>query len=315
MCAVELIPLSSINSYSMRDVLREEHAAWISDLKWDYSEPQQIVSELMDRAELSGHVAVIKGQPVGYSYYLCRQDQGLLGNCFVTARLDGLGLEEQLLRANIDSIRRNPRISRIEAQLVDLRKSRPVRFFEQMGFKSFERYFLLRGVEPYGLLPLSDKLSVDKWNDAALEAAAQLTALAYEGTADWAIARHYRSASECLDFLCGVIFRPGCGVLLREASFCIWAHGSQRLAGYILTSVVSTKNGHVPQVAVAPDYQGQGLGTALLGRAIRALSEMGYLSVSLSVTRANQKALSLYGKLGFRPLFSFDAFAWDQVRV
>jgi ribosomal-protein-alanine N-acetyltransferase len=86
------------------------------------------------------------------------------------------------------------------------------------------------------------------------------------------------------------------------------------LAGYILTSVVSTKNGHVPQVAVAPDYQGHGLGTTLLARAIQTLSEMEYLGVSLSVTSANRRALSLYLKLGFQPLFSFDAFAWDNIR-
>ncbi len=315
MHGVELIPLSSVNSYSIRDILREEQAAWISDLKWDYREPQQIVSEMMDRAELPGHVALIEGQPAGYSYYLCRQDQGLLGNCFVTARLCGQGLEERLLRANIESIRRNPRISRIEAQLVDLRNSRPGRFLERLGFRSFERCFLLRGVEPCGLMPLSDELSLEKWNDAALEPAAKLTALAYQGTSDWEMASHYRSPSDCLDFLCGVVFRPGCGLLLREASFCVWAHGRGSLAGFILTSVVSTKNGHVPQVAVAPDYQGQGLGTVLLGRAIQALFEMGYLSVSLSVTSANQRALSLYRKLGFQPLFLFDAFAWDNVRA
>jgi len=314
MRGVELIPLSSVSCYSMTDILREEQASWISDLKWDYSEPQQIVSEMIDRAELPGHVALFEGQPAGYSYYLCRQGQGLLGNCFVTAKLYGLGLEERLLRANIESIRRNPGISRIEAQLVDLRKSRQGRFFERSGFRRYERCFLLRQVEPCAPIPLSDKLSLEKWNDTALEPAAELTSLAYQGTADWGMAHHYRAPSDCLEFLCSLVFRPGCGLLLREASFCAWVRSSRRLAGYILTSVVSTKNGHIPQVAVAPDYQGHGLGTVLVSRVIRALSEIGYFSVSLSVTCENQRALNLYRKLGFEPLFYFDAFAWDKVQ-
>jgi ribosomal protein S18 acetylase RimI-like enzyme len=312
MSALQLVPLVLVKSYSLREILREERASWMRDLNWDYSEPQRIIDEMIDRSELPGHVAVIEDQPAGYSFYLCQDDLGLFGNCFVTARLSGLNLEERLLRANIESMWRNRGISRIEAQLVDLRELQPVRFFERLGFRSFERCFLQRDCKPIGFSPPSAELTIERWSDTATEAAARLTARAYEGLTDREMARHYQSPEGCLEFLCGMILRPGCGVFLKEASFCIWTAGSRRLAGYILTSLISPKNGHIPQVTIAPDFQGRGLGTLLIGQALQSLSDMGCQQVSLSVTRANHKALSLYQHLGFQTLFTFPSFVWDK---
>jgi ribosomal protein S18 acetylase RimI-like enzyme len=312
MSSLQLVPLTLVKSYSLSEILREERATWIRDLNWDYSEPQRIIAEMIDCAELPGHVAMIEGQLAGYSFYLCQENLALFGNCFVTARLSGLNLEERLLRANIESIWRNRGITRIEAQLVDLRESRPVRFFERLGFRSFERCFLQRDCEPVGFSPPSTELTIETWSDAATDAAAHLTVEAYEGLTDREMARHYQSPQGCLEFLCGMVLRPGCGNFLKEASFCIWTADRQRLAGYILTSLISPKNGHIPQVTIAPDFQGRGLGTVLIGQALQALSDKGCQHVSLSVTCANRKALSLYRNLGFQTRFIFHSFVWDK---
>lgn len=58
----------------------------------------------------------------------------------------------------------------------------------------------------------------------------------------------------------------------------------------------------IPELAIAllPDYRGQGIGTALLKHVLHSAKER-YPAVSLSI-RADNPALRLYQRLGFRPV-------------
>ncbi len=309
---MRLIPLISVQSPYLKEILQEERAEWMRDLKWDYSEPQRIIAEMLDHSELTGHVAVLAGQPAGYSYYLLRCAQGMIGNCFVTSRLAGLGIERRLLQANFDSIRRQPGINRIESQLVDLRRSDPVDFFAGQGFRRYLRSFLRRNCGVEVDLPVPDELRLEPWDDLALIPAAELTANAYRDSLDREMSSHYSSSETCGEFLCGIVSRPGCGSILREASFCLWERQTHRLVGYVLTSSISPGNGHIPQIAIAPDQQGKGLGKLLVRHAISVLAAIGHQSVSLSVTKDNQPAMSLYRLLGFQPEFDFHAYVWER---
>ena len=69
---------------------------------------------------------------------------------------------------------------------------------------------------------------------------------------------------------------------------------------------------HIPQVAIAREFQGTGLGSAMMGEAFRDLAERGFREVSLTVTVENSGAVRLYQRLGFENFRTFGAFAWSH---
>jgi L-phenylalanine/L-methionine N-acetyltransferase len=83
---------------------------------------------------------------------------------------------------------------------------------------------------------------------------------------------------------------------------CLVAVGDGRVIGNLS---VSREEGpttrHVASLgmAVAPDWRGQGVGTALLQEAIRWAREMGVEKLALSVYPDNDAARALYRKFGF----------------
>jgi ribosomal protein S18 acetylase RimI-like enzyme len=73
----------------------------------------------------------------------------------------------------------------------------------------------------------------------------------------------------------------------------------------------SVRKAHLAQLAVAPDFQGRGLGRLLLTRTLERLTEMGYDGLSLMVSRDNRRALDLYRSMGFALVIAFPVFGRD----
>lgn len=63
---------------------------------------------------------------------------------------------------------------------------------------------------------------------------------------------------------------------------------------------------YISNLAVAPDFQGKGIGTFLLKRALSRAVEMGLGRCALSVEVDNARALRLYERLGFRIVKTFE---------
>lgn len=73
----------------------------------------------------------------------------------------------------------------------------------------------------------------------------------------------------------------------------------------IVCCSVVTNYQHNPLIAFAatlPAYQGKGLCTQVITESIRALARLGRPQVRLVVTEKNERALSLYQHLGFKPV-------------
>jgi len=83
------------------------------------------------------------------------------------------------------------------------------------------------------------------------------------------------------------------------------------LCGLSLASLVAPKCGHITQICVAPAVRGTGMGHELLCRSLTTLRELGCHSASLTVTAANEDAVSLYLRMGFRTIRRFSAFVWE----
>ena len=63
---------------------------------------------------------------------------------------------------------------------------------------------------------------------------------------------------------------------------------------------VLANEGHITNVAVHPDYQGQGLGRRLMNELTSRVKALGVDSMTLEVRPSNTVAINLYTSLGFR---------------
>ena len=81
-----------------------------------------------------------------------------------------------------------------------------------------------------------------------------------------------------------------------------WVYEQDRvIAGYGVMSVASGE-GHILNLCVAPDFQGQGIGTALFRAQLVAAEALNVNTLFLEVRASNTVALSLYRKNGFNEI-------------
>lgn len=71
------------------------------------------------------------------------------------------------------------------------------------------------------------------------------------------------------------------------------------IIGYIGVQNIAGE-GFITNVAVLPDYQGCGVGTALLNTAVEFCKSAGMVSLSLEVRKSNLTAIKIYEKAGFK---------------
>ncbi len=80
---------------------------------------------------------------------------------------------------------------------------------------------------------------------------------------------------------------------------------SAPVIGFIVADLVPNHGqplGHIKDLAVHPEYRGDGVGTALLRRGLTVLSGQSVRSVKLEVREGNAGARRLYSRFGFQPL-------------
>ena len=77
-------------------------------------------------------------------------------------------------------------------------------------------------------------------------------------------------------------------------------------AGYVFARAAtdyftSQRHAHVEVLAVAPEYEGMGLGRALLDHVEEWAARQGYRQVTLNVFARNERARQVYEHLGYQP--------------
>jgi ribosomal protein S18 acetylase RimI-like enzyme len=309
---MEIRPLRQFKSHELRNLFDQEREVWQNQLYWDYGEPQRVISAMVDAGTLPGFVAIQDSIPVAYTFYVEVSRKGLLGGCFASELAAPEGAEDQLLGESLAALTRNAALQRIESQFINFREWPIAQFFAGKGFSQFDRCFMVRDCHIDHLQRHLVAADVKQLSLSDLDDMAKLTVDTYASVIDRRVTYHYQSLAECLEFLSNLVFRPGCGTFLPEGSYAARDARTNELMGYVLTSRISPQDGHIPQIAVAPAHQSKGLGTELLGRAVRYLSLNGYQRVSLTVTESNLAALVLYQRFGFSVHFRFPAFVWQR---
>jgi ribosomal protein S18 acetylase RimI-like enzyme len=224
--------------------------------------------------------------------------------------------ENLLLRMALESILATPQIKRIESQLMmlDFAGNRGIPYGSYLS--AFERNFMRLDLRraPLAEGRVRRQVYIERWSDQHQDATAHLIAAAYAGHADSRINDQYRSAVGARRFLHNIVQYPGCGVFFRPGSYAAFEPGRGLLLGISLTSLVSQESGHITQICVSPGAKGAGIGHELLRQSLLALRDAGCRSASLTVTAANQEAVKLYERVGFRTVKRFLAYVWEGFR-
>lgn len=310
----DVVELRRLSADDLWPVLEEETAAWRRQLDWDFRASADLVRRFTQMQALNGFALMSGPQPIGYSYYVCEERKGLIGDTYVLEQHRTVENENLLLAAVLENLIATPYIRRVESQLMMLRSSldRPL---PQLSYLcTYPRLFMeasLANVESMRARPVSSEVLFENWTDRYHDDAAHVIAGAYHGHVDSQINDQYRSASGARRFLMNIIQYPGCGRFFQPASFVAIHSASGRLCGISLTSQVSGNVGHITQICVLPAVKGSGIGYELLRRSLNALASHGCHHVSLTVTASNLTAVRLYERTGFSVRRTFAAYVWE----
>ena len=89
---------------------------------------------------------------------------------------------------------------------------------------------------------------------------------------------------------------------LGEPAFLVATDADGRVTGYVVADVTPNYGqdiGHVKDVAVHPDRRNEGIGSALIARALSTLGAQGARTAKLEVRESNESARRLYREFGF----------------
>jgi len=309
-----VIDLRKISAQDLLPVLEEEAAAWKSGLDWDLRPATELVQRFVHMQALNGYALDYRGSIVGYSYYVCEEGKGLIGDLYVLARARTPEHEDSLIQAVLDSLWRVPGIRRVEAQLLMLGPPVPRPMPYPSWFSAYPRKFLELQTGHIARLAArpADGIAITTWSENRQDDSARLVAAAYRGHIDSEINDQYRAPAGARRFLANIVQYPGCGTFFGPASYAATDTQTGALCGISLTSLVAGDVGHITQICVAPSHRGMGLGYELLRRSLLALAAHGCRSVSLTVTASNNTALRLYERMSFTQRRAFAACVWNS---
>ncbi len=89
---------------------------------------------------------------------------------------------------------------------------------------------------------------------------------------------------------------------VKQASFV--AEDKGKIAAYLIVEKRHEfygKTAFFTTLVVTKPYQGKGIGRMLCEKSLKQLKKLGFKNASLLVDPKNERAMSLYGKLGFKP--------------
>ena len=311
------LQIADIRNFGARELdalLREETAEWERELDWDFSKSADLVRKFADSRGLGGAAIVDRGEVVGYGYTVLEEHKGLIGDVYVREIWRNGEVELQLFRVLLDALIGVSGIRRVESQLMLIEAAVAKALQRERFVRLFERLLMIldeTAVLGPGRPSAARRFRIEPWADHLHDSAATVISLAYIGHIDSQINDQYRTFDGAQRFLYNIVQFPGCGAFYRKASFVASDMASGWVAGIVLSSWVADGVAHITQLCVTPHAKGTGLGYELLRRAVMALRAGGAKRISLTVTTANEEAVRLYRRCGFREVRRFFAYVWE----
>src|SRR5882724_7185334 len=115
-----VVDLRRIPVDQLAPILEEETTAWRGELDWDFRPSADLVRRFVHMQALNGFALMNGSRTVGYSYYVCEDGKGLVGDLYVMRDHRTVESENVLLQSVLDAVWRTPGVRRIETQLMML---------------------------------------------------------------------------------------------------------------------------------------------------------------------------------------------------
>jgi ribosomal protein S18 acetylase RimI-like enzyme len=311
---LQVVDLDSVRASELEGFFRREIAVWRDRLSWDVSSAITSFQRALERGGVLGKAVRCGSSTAGYGYFTVESGRGVLTGLSVAPGWRGRDVGRLLVCSMIRELTLRG-VSRIESQFVSFDAPWLVPCFEAEGFESFAREFRrlsLRAPSARPSRPLRPDPFVHRpWKPWNLTEAAAIMQSAHASGVDACMNELYRSSDGCRSLLVSVLRHRGCGSAVLEASSVARDPRNDRAVGFAVVTETSRQKAHLAQLAVAPDYQGRGLGRGILFRVIERLRDMGYNSLSLMVSRDNYRAVQLYRTMGFELALAFPVFSRD----
>lgn len=310
----EVVNLRQLAANELDQLLNLEVHAWDRQFSWDFRPSADLVKRYVNLQSLQGFALRLGSDIVGYSYQVCEERKGVIGDFYVMPGRFAAEREQLLLHAVVQSMMDMSGIRRIESQLMLLRAAHGQILPYDRYLRRHDRYFMeidRRSVLNVPAKPPSFRAHLQTWTDRVQEDVAHLISAAYRGHVDSDINDQYRTIPGARRFLTNIIQYPGCGRFNREASYAAVDETTGRVCGTCLASQVSSNTGHITQLCVLPGIRGSRIGYELLRHSIQSLVQQGLSSISLTVTCSNVDAIRLYQSIGFTIHSTFPALVWE----
>lgn len=309
-----LLELRQLRPDLLLPLLEEEAGTWQHEMLWDFRPSSELVRRFIGMQALNGHALCVRDEVVGYSYFVCEDYKGLIGDLYVRDAFRSPETELRLLEATVRSLLALPQLRRVESQLMLIGQHGPFPLPFPDRARAFPRDYMVAALDSLGDWNEAEKpppARFEVWSDEFTAQAAQLIADGYVGHVDADINDQYRSVAGARRFLHNIVQYPGCGSFFQPASLAVFDPSAGQLIGVCLTSLIAFDTGHVTQVCVHPNYRGLGLGHEMMRRSLKALHQAGCRHASLTVTSSNTGARSLYERIGFSTRRVFNAMVWE----
>ena len=317
----EVIDIRRLDADDFAPLLQAEERSWGEQLHWDYAPAARVIKACLADRRLNGYALVNGGNVEGYSFYVCEGDKGLIGDCYVAEPALRPADVFRLLEHVLETLMAWPGVRRIETQLPHFSAESLEPCFRRHSFRCFVRRFMLINLnesyaEPSDSHPApgilrSGEFLIEPWERRHDRQAIRLICDTYRTHVDAAINDQYATPAGASRLIENIVELRGCGEQIPRASLVAIHTPTRDLAGLVALTGVRRQTAHIPQVAVAPEFQSRGLGAVLLDQAFREAVHRGYREVSLTVTDLNRRAVRFYERLGFQTFRKFGAFVWD----
>jgi ribosomal protein S18 acetylase RimI-like enzyme len=316
----EIIDIRHFEVQDLQALLDTESQLWEEELRWDFSSSARIISACLAEKRLSGYALLKAGQVAGYSFFIYESFKGLIGDLFVDRQRASPEDWRMLLEHVLETILATPGLKRVEAQLPHFSVAEMGAEFQKHGFEVYPRRFMALHL---GQRPAADAtsnnlgqglqdFSFEPWVRRHDTDAAKLLFETYRHHVDARINDQYLTVPGSSRLIESILHFHGCGEILPGLSQAAIHLPTRRLAGVLALTGVRPGTAHIPQIAVAEEYQGRGLGRAMMEHGFRELARRGFQEVTLTVTNGNAGAVSLYERMGFRTFRIFGAYVWQS---
>lgn len=312
---LQIVDLRRLNARDLDPILRDQAVEWRLKLDWNFSRSADLLRKFADASALTGAALLASGAVVGYGYTGLEENKARICDVYVRPGWRGGNAETVLFRLLLAALTGISSVRRVESQLMLAENTLADALQRERLVVACERLLMTLDVSvplPPGRASTNPGFRFEPWCDRHCDPAAEVLSLAYAGHIDSRINDQYRTFAGAVRYLYDLVQIPGSGAFCRPASYVAFDMTIGQVAGFSLAGFISDDVAHIAELCVTPRARGAGLGYELLRRTAEALRGAGANRIGLAVTAANEEAVGLYARCGFREVRRFHAYVWER---